>query len=106
LLAVGAHKPFPVKGDILSLEIPDWNRVVQSGSNFFVVAKHAVEGFRKVSSGPKTLIATGNIAPWLPPMVEFAPVQLQKKIVAALVEDLVTRYEKDGFRYVVFTSYF
>jgi hypothetical protein len=68
--------------------------------NFFTVSKLAVEGFRKLSSGPKVVIATGNVGPWLPPSGNFFAVQFQKKIIAALVETFVSQYQKEGIRYV------
>jgi hypothetical protein len=58
-----------------------------------------VTGFRKLTSGPKVVIATGNIFPWLPPSKKFFAISLQKKIIAALVEDFAFRYDAEGFRY-------
>jgi NAD(P)-dependent dehydrogenase (short-subunit alcohol dehydrogenase family) len=100
LFVAGNHSPLPVDGDSLSLSVDEWQKGISTATNFFVIAKHAVEGFRKVSSGPKVLISTGNIAPWLPPMKDFFAIQVQKKLIASLVEDFVSRYEKDGQRYV------
>jgi NAD(P)-dependent dehydrogenase (short-subunit alcohol dehydrogenase family) len=97
-LLVGNHYALPKDGDSLSLSIEQYNESTASGTNFFVIAKHAVDGFRKLSSGPKVVISTGNIAPWLPPMKDFFAVQLQKKVIAALVEDFVSRYDTEGFR--------
>ena len=51
-------------------------------------------GFRKLNSGPKVVIATGNILPWLPPTKKFFAIYIQKKIIATLVEDFVSRYDK------------
>jgi hypothetical protein len=86
-------------GDSLSLSVEEWQKEIATATNFFVIAKHAVEGFRKISTGPTVLISTGNPAPWLPPMKDFFAIQVQKKVIAALVEDFVSRYEKDGQRY-------
>jgi NAD(P)-dependent dehydrogenase (short-subunit alcohol dehydrogenase family) len=99
LFIAGNDSPLPVKGDALSLSVEEWQTGISSATNFFVIAKHAVEGFRKISSGPKVLISTGNIGPWMAPWTDFFAIQVQKKLIAALVEDFVSRYEKDGQRY-------
>jgi hypothetical protein len=96
---VGNGHPLPKDGDALSLPIETYNESTATGTNFFLVSQLAVAGFRKLTSGPKIVIATGNILPWLPPTKKFFAIYIQKKIIATLVEDFVSRYDTEGFRY-------
>jgi hypothetical protein len=98
-VSVGNHYPYPKPGDSLSLPIETYNESAAIGTNFFLVSQLAVEGFRKLASGPKVVISTGNISPWMPPMKEYFASQFQKKTIAALVEDFASRYGEERFRY-------
>jgi hypothetical protein len=95
---VAANYPLPSSGDPLSLPLDIFNQSSAIGSNFFAISKLAVEGFRKVASGPKIVISTGNVLPWAPPSKTLFPVQSQKKAIAFLTEAFALRYSNEGFR--------
>ena len=92
------------RSDPLSLSFDDFQYgVAVGGVNAFEVAKHANEGFNKLSasSAPNSVfIATGNGMPFRTPLPHMLGLSSGKKVLANLVESCAIAYGPSGKRYV------